>query len=373
MADSTKSALLPAPILFADAAVEALEASKTLPAKFTRMLARSDLNKLVSGRRVVIKMHLGSDIGFTTIHPLFVRILVKAVNEAGAASVAIIDGNPPENGIPRGLTKEVIGCPVKYCFGEDGNDLIPHRIDYLSFDEALFGKTALDADVFISLAHVKAHGACGFGGSLKNIAMGTIPPLTRQKLHRLEGGHTYDPSSCTFCLKCYNSCPNGAINIDREKRTISFFYHHCTYCQHCLMACPEGAITMHDRRFKDFARGMALVTDAFLNRYAPDRLFFINVLTNITMYCDCWGFSSPPLVPDVGILAGRDIAAIDTASLDLIKTENLIPGGLPKNRPNLGEGNHLFEKIHGKNPYLMLEYLEEVYPCTGNYSLEEVA
>jgi uncharacterized protein len=95
------------------------------------------------------------------------------------------------------------------------------------------------------------------------------------------------------------------------------------------------------------------------------------VLTNITMYCVCWGFSSPSLVPDIGILAGEDIAAIDTASLDLVKTENLLPNGLPKNR-SLGEGKHLFEKIHGKDPYIMLSYLREYYPCTPRYEIETV-
>ena len=372
MPETTSGENSSASILFADAAVECLEASRTLPAKFQRMLKRSNLDTMVAGHRVVIKMHLGSDIGFTTIHPLFVRLLVKEVSEAGARSVAVIDGNPPRNGIPRGLTPEVIGCPVLSCFGPGGDEFIPRRIDFGSLDEVLFGREALEAEVFISLAHVKGHGACGFGGALKNIAMGTVPPQSRRKLHQLEGGIVYDAKKCSFCLKCFKSCPNDAIKIDREQRVISFFYHHCTYCRHCVMACPEGAISMSERKFEDFAKGMALVTRSFLETFPADRLFFINVLTNITMYCDCWGFSSPPLVPDIGILAGRDIVAIDTASLDLIKTENLIPNGLPKNRPALREGAHLFEKIHGKDPYLMLRYLAGMYPAAQGYTLEMV-
>jgi hypothetical protein len=138
------------------------------------------------------------------------------------------------------------------------------------------------------------------------------------------------------------------------------------------MICPQGAVTMEGHQFRDFARGMALVTAAALKKFAPENLLFINFLTNITMYCDCWGFSSPSLVPDIGILAGEDIAAIDTASLDMIKSENFLPSGLPKNR-KLGEGSHLFEKIHGKDPYIMLEYLKEYYPCTSGYELETVS
>ena len=111
--------------------------------------------------------------------------------------------------------------------------------------------------------------------------------------------------------------------------------------------------------------GMAKVTAAFLKKFKPENLFFINFLTNITMYCDCWEFSSPSLVPDIGILAGTDIAAIETASLDSIKTKNLLPSGLPKNRKKL-------EKIHAKDPYVMIDYLRDLYPCTTGYKITEV-
>ena len=162
-------------LLFADAAVESLESHKTLPAKFTRMLKRCNLSQKVNGKRVVIKMHLGAEIGFTTIHPLFVRILVDAVKDAGASSVKIIDGKSPSDGIARGYTREVVGCEIESCFGESGKEFQKEPIGFKSYDEALIGKNALDTDVFIDFSHVKGHGACGFGGALKNIAMGTIP------------------------------------------------------------------------------------------------------------------------------------------------------------------------------------------------------
>ncbi|MDP2984929.1 MAG: DUF362 domain-containing protein [Candidatus Latescibacter sp.] len=357
-------------LLFAEAAVESLEAEKTLPAKFKRILKKCCLPAKVSGKTVAVKMHLGENIGFTTIHPVFVRILVEALFEAGARSVKILDGRA-QNGLARGYTREVLGCPVVSCFGESGKYLYSEQIGFKDLDVALLSGEALDSDVFIDLAHVKGHGACGFGGALKNIAMGLVPPETRSKLHHLEGGITVDTSKCIFCLKCFEACPNSAITPDKENKVISIFHHHCTYCQHCVMICPQGAVTMEGHQFRDFSRGMALVTAAALKKFAPENLLFINFLTNITMYCDCWGFSSPSLVPDIGILAGEDIAAIDTASLDMIKSENFLPSGLPKDR-KLGEGRHLFEQIHGKDPYIMLEYLKEYYPCTSGYELEMV-
>lgn len=366
MSDHTE----PARLFFADAMVESLEPEKTLPAKFQRILKKLDLPRRVKGKTVAVKMHLGENIGYTTIHPLFVRTLVRALQDAGAKSVKVMDGKA-ENGIPRGYTREVLGCPVVSCFGETGKYVYREPIGFKELDEALLSGEALDSDFFIDFSHVKAHGACGFGGALKNIAMGVAPPETRSKLHRLEGGITFDSSKCIFCKKCVGSCRYGAINPNEETRKIEIFHHHCTYCQHCVMICPKGALTMEDRQFRDFSQGMALVAAAFLKRFSPENLLFINLLTNITMYCDCWGFSTPSLVPDIGLLAGEDIAAIDTASLDLVKAENLLPSGLPKNRV-LGEGAHLFEKIHGKDPYVMLQYLQEYYPCTGQYELVTV-
>ena len=361
-----------AALLFADAQVVSLEKSKTLPAKFKRMLMRLKLSDKVKGKNVAIKMHLGADIGFTTISPVFVRILVGAVKDAGAASVKIIDGCDPENGVARGYTQEVLGCPIVSCFGRTGKYVYPEKIGFRHLDEALFGGEAVDVDFFIDLAHVKGHGTCGFGGSLKNIAMGLVTRETRSKLHSLEGGLTIDRDTCVYCLKCFNSCPNEAIWKNDEKKEITFFFHNCTYCQHCVMICPENAISMEDRKFEDFSRGMALVTAAFLKKLGPDNLLFINFLTNITIYCDCWEFSTPSLVPDIGIIAGEDIAAVDTASLDMIKTENLIPNGLPKERKLLDVEGHLFEKIHAKDPYVMVKFLKEYYDCTAEYEVKEV-
>ena len=99
---------------------------------------------------------------------------------------------------------------------------------------------------------------------------------------------------------------------------------------------------------------------------------FINFLTNITIYCDCWGFSTPSLVPDIGIIMGDDIAAIDTASLDMIKTEDLLKNGLPEGRKLLDNDGHLFEQLFAKNPYIMLRYLTEYYNCTTEYEIREV-
>ena len=128
-----------------------------------------------------------------------------------------------------------------------------------------------------------------------------------------------------------------------------------------------GAITLDSHDYADFQTGMAVCTKAVLDTFAPGNAYYINVLTNITALCDCWGMTTPALVPDIGIMASEDIVAIERASLDAIKMEDLIPAGVPAGMELSGHG-HLFEQLHGKNPYIQLQKLEEQGLGTQEYA-----
>jgi len=358
-------------VLFADIAVDSLEPDKTLPAKFRRMLRKLKLKQRVKDKSVGIKMHFGSNLGFSTIPPLFVKILVEELKTAGATRITAMDNNAADGKL-RGYIPEILGCDVISTFGATKCYLYKERIGFKTLDYAEYGGEAVDCDFFIDLSHVKGHGDCGFGGALKNIAMGVVPFSTRRKIHQLEGGIVHDEEKCDLCFKCIKACPNDAIRYNKKTKKLSIFLHHCTYCQHCVMVCPEGALEMENRRFEDFSKGMAIVTARFLKKFAPEDVLFINFLTNITVFCDCWGMTTPSLVPDIGILASDDIVAVEAASLDMIKTEDLLPNGLPKKRELLDVDGHLFEKIHGKDPYLMIKYLKRMRAGSADYSIEEI-
>jgi uncharacterized Fe-S center protein len=120
--------------------------------------------------------------------------------------------------------------------------------------------------------------------------------------------------------------------------------------------------------YVDFQRGMAVCTKTVLDTFAPQSVYFINLLTQITILCDCWGLTTPSLVPDIGIVASDDIVAAERATLDLIKVENLIPAGLP-NGFELGESGHLFERIHGKDPFVQVRELEALGLGSQNYDV----
>ena len=362
-------------VFFASPRVHKLAAEFTLPAKFQRMLDAVELAKIVAGKRVCIKMHLGAKFAkasFTTVHPFFVRLLVDKIKEAGAQSVFVTD-EKVEGCEIRGYTEQTFGCPIVHLFPEDGTPKIID-VNFKTFDTAEVGADLLDADVLIVLSHVKGHGACGFGGSVKNIAMGCVSDNTRPKMHSLEGGIVWDPAKCTKCLTCVEGCDRHAIKLNEEEgkeSKIEIFFHNCKYCRHCVLSCPEGALTTTETSFEDFQEAMARVTEKIVCKFGTENVLFINLLMNITIFCDCWGFSTPPIVPDIGILASKDLVAIDKASLDLIKVENFLPDGLPDGW-EMVEGNHLFEKIHGKNPYLLGEILKTLGNGSTTYDVIEI-
>ncbi len=74
-----KSSVLFAPITF-----RSYHASETLPAKFERLLDASPLAEAVRGKKTAVKMHLGRSIGYATIHPMFVEILIFKLKAYGA-------------------------------------------------------------------------------------------------------------------------------------------------------------------------------------------------------------------------------------------------------------------------------------------------
>ena len=52
-------------------------------------------------------------------------------------------------------------------------------------------------------------------------------------------------------------------------------------------------------------------------------------------------------------------------------TEDLIPAGIPSGMQLSGHG-HLFEQLHGKNPFIQLEKLEKYGLGTQEYELQTV-
>lgn len=354
-------------VLFASVRFNGYDPEETLPRRFARLIDEMDIKDAVADKWTAVKMHLGREIGYTTIHPLFVKILIDKLKEYGAKP--FITDQTTQGARVRGYTEEFLGVPIVPVCGVMDKYFYEKHVDFRTLQNVDIGGYIHDAEALIDLSHVKGHGSCGYGGACKNIAMGCVTDRTRRELHSLEGGLLWDEDLCTHCEQCIQSCNHNANRFRDGKYRVT--YHNCTLCQHCVKVCPTGAISLDSHNYEDFQRGMAICTKTVLDSFAPGNMYYINVLLNITAVCDCWGMTTPALVPDIGIVASDDIVAVEAASLDMIKFENLIPAGVPQGF-ELGTEGHLFQRLHYKNPYTQLTMLEEQGLGAREYSLVEI-
>jgi ferredoxin-type protein NapH len=79
---------------------------------------------------------------------------------------------------------------------------------------------------------------------------GALPPLFRKvSPYRI----TINPSACTHCLKCVDTCPSFAIETKSKN---AFINRYCTLCLRCAADCPSQAIQptlFHKKQSRLFA------------------------------------------------------------------------------------------------------------------------
>ena len=355
-------------VFFADAHVEHPERDGTLPPRFQRLLGKFRLKRSFKGSTVAVKIHEGTGVGFTTIRPIFIRYLVNAIREAGARPFITGGIGWPTESKVRGYTEEVLGAPLFPAAGVTNRYLVTRKTGDQDLPEVEVCGNIAHTDAMVVISHAKGHGHCGYGGTLKNLGMGCVSRKTRDEIHRLmDTGFSWDEELCIHCRRCVENCPTGAVRFKSNGR-LDVFLHDCRYCMHCVTSCPTGAIAIDMRTYRTFQKGLALASRAVLEGFSRGRLMFINVIMDVTPLCDCWGFSTQAIVPDVGIMASRDPVAVDQATLDAIDQCPLIPGTLPKGwKPARSRRKHLFDRIHHKDPYFQVKAAEECGLGTRKY------
>ncbi|MDR0578353.1 MAG: DUF362 domain-containing protein [Candidatus Accumulibacter sp.] len=237
---------------------------------FSREISAAALLKLYAriGRnltgKIAVKLHTGEP-GGPYILP---RDLVKALM-AQIPNGAIVECNvlyPGPRHTTEGHRKTLIEngwtfCPVDI-LDEDGDVSLPIPGGE-QLKEVSVGKHILDYESMLVLTHFKGHPMGGFGGSLKNIAIG---------------------------------CASGAAGKAQLHR--------------------QGADLWADG--PRFMERMVEGGRAITHRFGP-RIAYINVLRAMSVDCDCMGVrAAAPTAPDIGILASTDILAVDKASVDMI-------------------------------------------------------
>ena len=135
--------------------------------------------------------------------------------------------------------------------------------------EFVVGSHINNYNSFAILSHFKGHAMGGFGGALKNIAIGFGSARGKGIVHTA-----------------------GNVNPTWAKL---------------------GATSQ-----SDFLETMAEAVNGFVKKFKKENIVYINVAYNLSVDCDCDSHPAPPEMADIGIFASLDPIAVDQACVDAV-------------------------------------------------------
>ncbi len=322
-----------------------------------------------------IKLHFGERGNDSYINPVLVRPVVDSVRARGAKPF-LTDTNTLYAGsrhnsvdhlitaLEHGFDYTVTGAPLIISDGLRSESMVEVEIGKKHFSSVKLARDIVSADSMMVMTHFKAHEMSGFGGAIKNLAMGGAPAAGKREQHACS--MMVDRDSCIGCGQCQEVCPEKAISSPEGKASIDA--ERCIGCGECMTVCPEKAIQMDwateippfMERMTEYAYGVA--------KAHQGRVGYMNFLTNITPDCDCCPWSDAPIVPDIGFLASTDPVAIDQASYDLVNAQVGFRDSLLES--NHAAGGDKFKGIRAfTEPTLQLSYGEEIGLGRRDYEL----
>lgn len=219
--------------------------------------------------KVAIKVHTGEKNGPNILPRELVKALQAQIPDSNIVETNTLYAGDRQNTRDHRETLEVNGwtfCPVDI-MDEHGDVNLPVRSGF-HLKEVAMGKGIMDYDSMLVLTHYKGHAMGGFGGSMKNIAIG---------------------------------CASGQVG----KRQVHG-------------APAEGLDFSKWAAQDEFMELMADSAKAVQDHFGK-RITYINVLRNMSVDCDCAGTKAQkPTIKNIGILASTDLLAIDQAACDLV-------------------------------------------------------
>ena len=177
--------------------------------------------------------------------------------------------------------------------------------------ENRLGKHIENYDSMLVLAHFKGHPMGGYGGALKQLAIGCASARGKALIH------------------------SAGKTDDRFK----------TWQQHASpVVFPEA-----------MADAASSVAEHFAGKIA-----YINVMKNLSVDCDCCVVAEDPCMKDIGILASLDPVAIDQACIDLVVNSD-DPGK-----------EHFMERVNSRNGIHTIEAAADLGFGSREYELIEL-
>ena len=331
--------------------VDGREGKLNLLEKIEDLFSAAGFSALIDrGSLVAVKAHFG-ELGNTRyIRPAFVSRVMELVRARGGKPF-LTDANTLSRGSRSNAVDHIntaikngfaLGVPLIIADGLRGEDAVDVDIDGKHFGRVKIAGVAHRADGMIVLSHFKGHNLTGFGGALKNVGMGLGAVEGKRAMHSAIRPTVTE--ECIGCGTCVDLCEAGAIRLRPQARKQRAWIDlgTCSGCGRCVAGCPNNAIQLGKSNAEDLQERIAEYACGAL-RGKRGHVGFFNFLLDITPFCDCPSWSSPPFVKDIGILASTDPVAIDQASFDLVKE---------------AVGYDPFERAHHVDPAVQLEHGE---------------
>ena len=214
---------------------------------------------------IAIKLHTGEPNGPNFLTPDIVQPFQAQIPNSTIVETNVAYGGPRSTTEGHRRVLKQNGwtfCDVDI-LDEDGDTNFPVSGGY-HLRQVAMGSHLTNYDSLVVLTHFKGHAMGGFGGSLKNIAIGCASgKLGKRQIHGLE---------------------------------------------------DKGEWLMGTELMERFADSGKAICDHF-----GRQIVYLNVLQRLSVDCDCAGAgAAAPEMPDLGILASTDILAVDKASVDMI-------------------------------------------------------
>ena len=164
-------------------------------------------------------------------------------------------------------------CPVDI-MDEDGGAEFP-IVGGKHLQSIILGKNLKNYDSVVVLTHFKGHSMGGFGGSLKNIAIGMASgQMGKRQVHGYTKGTNMPPTGEDWAHNMPVQDEFMELMADSGKATCDHFGKH---------------------------------------------IVFLNVMRRISVDCDCAGVTAAePTMADIGIAVSTDILAVDQFCADMI-------------------------------------------------------
>jgi len=292
--------------------------------KLKRLIKKAGIENIdFDGKYTAIKMHFGEPGNLAFLRPNYAKVVADTVKELGGkpfltdCNTLYVGGRKNaldhiESAYVNGFSPLSTGCHIIIGDGLKGTDEVYIPVEGGEYvKEAKIGRAIMDADVFISLAHFKGHEATGFGGTLKNIGMGCGSRAGKMEMHSAGKPHV-EEELCIGCHRCEKICAHDAPQFKDKKASID--HNKCVGCGRCIGVCPKDAIVAASDESND-------ILNCKIAEYTKA---VVDLVIDVSPYCDCHAENDAAIVPDVGFFASFDPVALDIACADAVNAQPVI-------------------------------------------------